>query len=286
MGREPGWGRNHATRERNALLGTSFCSAVLNVLVTDLSVRSANLYNNTCNVLGLSDCHTVLVIPLCFAVHVISIGNAVLDISVCNAVLDIALLVDNSGSIKNGSMTSENYAILKAFVKSLIDTLDVGRARTRVGLVRFSTDVHTEFRLNTYMDNKAAMKRHVDSMPFDGKDTHISGALQRTRTDIFSPLHGDRPWIQNVAIVIADGQSNILKHRTRPEATLLKDSGRTRVYVVAVVTKEHDQEELEFIASDPDSAHYFDAPTITTLPLLKCKLLKGVCTEEVFKQCV
>ena len=199
----------------------------------------------------------------------------------------MALIIDNSGSIQNGSTTNENYIILKEFVKSLIDTLDIGPDRTRLGVVRFSTSVATEFQLDTYLNDKTAMKQHIDAMPFEGFDTNISGALQRARTDIFVENHGDRSFIPNVAIVIADGQSNINEAQTRPQARMLKNaSGGTRVYVVAVVTRDFDQAELEYIASDPDRDHYFESPAITTLPVVKCKLLKHVCTKEVFSQCV
>ena len=203
---------------------------------------------------------------------------------VCDAVLDIALIIDNSGSIANGTNSHENYNLLKQFINSLLDTLHVAPDKTRVGVVRFSTSVHTEFKLDTYMDNKQAMKQHVEAMPFEGFDTNISGALKQARTDIFGNT-GDRSYIPNVVIVIADGQSNIANDETRPAANLLKQAS-TAVYVVAVVTKDFDREELEHIASDPDSDHYFESPTITTLPILKCKLLKRVCKEEIFSQCV
>ena len=121
-------------------------------------------------------------------------------------------------------------------------------------------------------------------MPFEGHDTNISGALKQTRTQIFDARFGDRSFVPNVAIVIADGQSNVDSHETRPAARQLKDN--TVVYVVAVITKDFQQEELEYIATDPDSDHYFESPTITTLPILKCKLLKQVCKEEIFSQCV
>ena len=198
--------------------------------------------------------------------------------------LDIALVIDNSGSITNGTMSRENYVLLKQFVNSLLDTLHIAPDKTRVGAIRFSTSVSTEFRLETYMNDKEAMKRHINDMPFEGFDTNISGALKETRTNIFNSSHGDRSFIPNVAIVIADGQSNVNSIQTRPAARLLKTN--TVVYVVAVITRDFQKQELEYIATDPDSDHYFESPTITTLPILKCKLLKQVCKEEIFSQCV
>ena len=121
-------------------------------------------------------------------------------------------------------------------------------------------------------------------MPFERFDTNIAGALKQVKLDIFNEESGDRSYIPNVVIVIADGQSNINTLETRPAARQLKQS--TTVYVVAVITKYFHKEELEYIATDPDSDHYFESPTITTLPILKCRLLKQVCKKEVFSQCI
>ena len=56
------------------------------------------------------------------------------------------------------------------------------------------------------MADRDLMKAHIDSMQFEGSETNISGALRQARYDIFDNDHGDRPNIQNVAIVIADGK--------------------------------------------------------------------------------
>ena len=64
---------------------------------------------------------------------------------VCDVILDVGLIIDNSGSIRNESTKDENYLLLKEFVKSLIDILDIAPGRTRVGALRFSTTVQVDF---------------------------------------------------------------------------------------------------------------------------------------------
>ena len=122
------------------------------------------------------------------------------------------------------------------------------------------------------MNNKQAMKQHVEAMPFEAKDTNTAGALKQAENDIFNPNSGDRSYILNVIIVISDGQSNINHLQTPKVARQLQ--GISTVYVVAVINNYFNQEELEYITSDPDKDHYFDSPTIMTLPILKCKLLQ------------
>ena len=67
-------------------------------------------------------------------------------------------------------------------------------------------NLQTEFKLDTYMADRELMKAHIDRMQFEGSETNISGALRQARYDIFDSNHGDRPNIQNVAIVVADGE--------------------------------------------------------------------------------
>ncbi len=85
--------------------------------------------------------------------------------------------------------------------------------------------------------------------------------------------------VQNVAIVIADGESNVDAQKTREQALKLKYDD-TLVYVVAVLTQKFDEQELKFIASDPDSDHYFVSPTIRNLPAIKHNVIKHVCTRR------
>ena len=67
-------------------------------------------------------------------------------------------------------------------------------------------NLQTEFKLDTYMADRELMKEHIDRMQFEGSETNISGALRQARYDIFDSNHGDRPNIQNVALVVADGE--------------------------------------------------------------------------------
>ena len=100
------------------------------------------------------------------------------------------------------------------------------------------------------MHDKEGMKRHIENMHYEGLRTNISGAIKQTRSEIFDINHGDRPNIPNVAIVIADGESNVDEIDTRPQARLLKEDN-TIVYAVAVRTQKFNKKELEYIASDP-----------------------------------
>ncbi len=123
------------------------------------------------------------------------------------------------------------------------------------------------------------MKLHIDNMEFEGSQTNISGALWQAGQDIFNYERGDRLDVQNVAIVLADGESNVDAQKTQEQALKLKYED-TLVYVVAVLTQKFDEKELKFIASDPDSDYYFVSPTIRNLPAIKYNVIKHVCKDK------
>ena len=60
----------------------------------------------------------------------------------CNQTVDLALIVDNSGSVK------DNYMELKQFLANVIERFDVGPNKNRVAVVRFSDIAELDFRLD------------------------------------------------------------------------------------------------------------------------------------------
>ena len=69
------------------------------------------------------------------------------------------------------------------------------------------------------------VKKGILSAPYRYGDTYTSEALRITRQYLFNDYWGDRPDVQNFAIVITDGISNIRNWRTIPEAHETRDAG-------------------------------------------------------------
>ena len=70
----------------------------------------------------------------------------------CDVKMDLTFVVDNSGSIrdKNRENALDNYILLKKFIQTLVDQLDVGEENTRIAAVRYSDDAKIEFNLTSY----------------------------------------------------------------------------------------------------------------------------------------
>ena len=106
----------------------------------------------------------------------------------------------------------------------------------------------------------------IDQLRFLDEETNTAHALTLARTGMFGPnAPGDRPDVQNVAIVLTDGKpsnySNTSgKHLAASAATMLRDSG---VKIISVgVTYSIDVDLLKEISSPPrvEDQEYFPNP--------------------------
>ena len=85
--------------------------------------------------------------------------------------------------------------------------------------------------------------------------TNTQAALALATSDVFTRRNGDRDLADNAIILITDGRSNVVEHRTIPEANRLKDAG-VRIVTVGV-THLIDENELRSISSPPHLRNRF-----------------------------
>jgi len=116
--------------------------------------------------------------------------------------VDIVILLDESGSISSG-----NFNLIKSFLSRLIGWLDIDSGNTRVGLVKFSTNVGTSINLNVH-SSVVSLQSAILALSYDGGSTDTAAGLQYVRTTMLTSAAGDRSNVSNVVIVLTDGRSN------------------------------------------------------------------------------
>lgn len=107
------------------------------------------------------------------------------------------------------SLGEDNFEIVKHFVTGIIDSLAVSPKAARVGLLQYSTQVHTEFTLRDFSSAKD-MKKAVVHMKYMGKGSMTGLALKHMFERSFTQLEGARPLstrVPRVAIVFTDGRA-------------------------------------------------------------------------------
>uniref|UniRef100_A0A672M865 Collagen alpha-1(XXVIII) chain n=1 Tax=Sinocyclocheilus grahami TaxID=75366 RepID=A0A672M865_SINGR len=190
--------------------------------------------------------------------------------------MELVFVIDSSESVG-----PENFEIIKDFVATLVDRLTVGRNATRVGLVLYSLEVQLEFNLARYM-TKQDVKQAIRRVHYMGEGTYTGSAIRKATQEAF---YSARTGVRKVTIVITDGQTDKREPVKLEIAVREAHAANIEMYALGIVnisdpTQEEFLQELNLIASDPDSEHMFYIDHFNTLPALESKLVNQLCEDE------
>lgn len=115
--------------------------------------------------------------------------------------LDLVFVIDGSKSLG-----AANFELVKQFVSSMVDSLDISRTGTRVGLLQYSTAVRAEFPLNRY-STAQEVQRAVAQVRYMGRGSMTGSALRHMFQSSFTAAEGARPDVPRVSVVFTDGRS-------------------------------------------------------------------------------
>lgn len=173
---------------------------------------------------------------------------------------------------ESGSMGTPNFRLVRSFLHSVVSGLDVGLQKVRVGIVVFHDTPSAQTYLDTF-DNKTDILQFINILPYRGGGTKTGAALDFTRTQVFIKQRGRRKDVQQVAVVITDGQSQDDVSRAAAD---LRRAGVT-IYTVGVAGANKTQ--LLQMASEPPHTHVFNVDSFDKLKGLTQSLQKTMCTN-------
>ena len=198
----------------------------------------------------------------------------------CESQVDLCFVIDSSGSIRDNNPLGgpDNYELQLQFLANLVGAFTIGPDATRVGAVIFSEEVILEFPLSQY-DNTQSIVQALLASPYLGQTTNTPEALRVTRTQCFSASNGDRPNVENLAIVVTDGVPYPPNRRAPAldEARALRNSG---IAVITVgITDAIDREFLQEMSSPPqlEGQNFFAATGFGTLNEIRRNVVEGTC---------
>eukprot|EP00914_Ancora_sagittata_P021293 GHVO01041937.1.p1 GENE.GHVO01041937.1~~GHVO01041937.1.p1 ORF type:complete len:183 (+),score=19.16 GHVO01041937.1:634-1182(+) len=181
--------------------------------------------------------------------------------------MDIALILDLSGSVE-----SVRDLILK-FAEQFVGDLPIGSDLVRLALINYADDVDVGFYLDTYTSKRAVMNALVAT--YHSGRTGTAAAVRMMYDQVFTTSRGDRRNVDNYAIVVSDGGSNIEREKTIPSADEAKQRGITMFSVAIGPTP--DMGEMEGMANTPSSEYLVRLRTSSDTQSASQDLISKLC---------
>ena len=121
------------------------------------------------------------------------------------------------------------------------------------------------------------MQDAVRAINYVGSNTHTAAGIIEMYTNQFTQANGDRPNVENIAIIITDGVSTTNNQRTVPEAINARSRG-IRIFSVGITTSVNEQE-LREMSSMPqiEGQTYWRSSDFTTLGDVIDTLVQETC---------
>lgn len=169
----------------------------------------------------------------------------------CSEIADIAFLVDASES-----MTKKDFEKEKEVIKKIAATFDVGKTKSHLGLISFSTDAHIRVKFGDYLDLRS-FQDAVDKIPFAAGGTRFDKAFGEAANGLFSPNGGFRPDLPKVMIILTDGKQSADYDAVPIERSVLplRQLG-VRIFALAIGSQV-DMNELRQMVNDPKDIRAF-----------------------------
>ncbi|XP_064308232.1 collagen alpha-3(VI) chain isoform X10 [Phalacrocorax carbo] len=180
---------------------------------------------------------------------------------------DIIFLLDGSLNVGNA-----NFPFVRDFVATLVNYLDVGSDKMRVGLVQFSDTPKTEFFLYSYQTKSDIIQRLGQLRPKGGSVLNTGSALNFVLSNHFTEAGGSRinEQVPQVLVLVMAGRS------ADPFLQVSNELARAGVLTFAVGVRSADKAELEQIAFNPRMVYFMD--DFSALAALPQELNKPITT--------
>ncbi|MBN3309193.1 VITRN protein, partial [Amia calva] len=177
---------------------------------------------------------------------------------------DIAFVIDGSSSVGTG-----NFRTVLQFVANITKEFEISDTDTRVGAVQYTYEQRLEFAFGQY-NSKPELLNAIKRINYWSGGTSTGAAITYAAEQLFSK---SKPNKRKIMIVITDGRSY---DDVRAPALAVH---RTGVIAYSIGIAWAAQDELEYIATDPDKEHSFFVDEFDNLYKFVDKIIHNICQE-------
>ncbi|XP_038160859.1 collagen alpha-1(XII) chain [Cyprinodon tularosa] len=183
------------------------------------------------------------------------------------AVADLIFLVDGSWSVGR-----TNFKYIRSFISATAGAFQIGKDRTRVGVVQYGDAPRTEFSLNQHLTRPALLKA-VGSLLYKGGNTRTGDALSYVLTNGFTEAAGSRRDVPKVLVIITDGRSD------DPVESYTKQLRSRGVEIFVLGVHQADEAEMKALASTPFQHHIYRAANFDTIQVVQNDFITQICSS-------
>ncbi|XP_052469986.1 vitrin-like isoform X3 [Carassius gibelio] len=177
---------------------------------------------------------------------------------------DIAFVIDGSSSVGTG-----NFRTVLQFVANVTQEFEISDTDTRVGIIQYTYEQRLEFAFGQH-NNKADLLNAIKRINYWSGGTSTGAAITYAADQLFTK---SKPNKRKIMIVITDGRSY---DDVRAPALEVHRKG-VIAYSIGIAWAA--QDELEYIATDPDREHSFFVDEFDNLYKYVPKIIHNICNE-------
>ncbi|XP_051258609.1 collagen alpha-3(VI) chain isoform X1 [Dicentrarchus labrax] len=161
---------------------------------------------------------------------------------------DVIFLVDGSDGV------GREFPIIQEFIRRVVDSLNVGENKIRIGVVQYGDYAQADMYLNTHTTKEGVLNGVRGMRQRRGRQRNLGQALQFVSQDILTAARGSRKeeGVPQFLIVVSSGSSTDDISRA---ATSLKQS---RVLPFSIGTRDVNRRELQVVSYVPNFAFTVD----------------------------
>ncbi|KAF7214544.1 transcript variant X1 [Nothobranchius furzeri] len=151
---------------------------------------------------------------------------------------DIVFLVDGSDSV------GREFAIIQEFIRRVVESLNVGENKIRIGVVQYGDSAQADMHLNMHTTKEGVLDGIREMQQRGGRQRNLGRALQFLKQNALTPARGSRSQegVPQFVIVVSSGPST---DDFSQAASSLKQS---RIIPFSIGTRDINQRELQVVS--------------------------------------
>nr|XP_026693868.1 fibrillin-3 isoform X4 [Ciona intestinalis] len=172
-----------------------------------------------------------------------------------NQLLDLFFILDSSSSVR-----AANFEKMKNFVDRMVDPLNVGQDRVRVGVMTYNRKTFKRIDFNEAANNTDFSEK-LAAIQYSGRGTKTAQAINFAASNCLHESRGRRPNVPLSVILMTDGRSQDWRQLPSAAATMHQ---KANMFFSIGITNRVNERELLTIAND-DPTKYTILPSFDSL---------------------